>query len=205
MKTFLLIVGSLILLVAGFIVWRLIATVRGSHKRTLKLLARLAPVTEALEEGRAPDPGEIERAAATPETRGLLLDVLREQNRLDLFPEGYLTQEALAEADLASWLCHPNELGCPPDEIELMGVITRDSDASSDKVDWYVFQYRTHAPHWAAGDGWMAGVSGPYAVGSEVASGAVGTFSTFEAFDASQLQEYVDFCCDMLRRKGIAI
>ncbi len=204
MKTILIVLGSLILLVIAVVVWLYIKAVRGTLKRDERILDKLAPVTSALEAGATPDPAALEAAARNPETRRLLYESLEAHERSDLFPRRYYTQEALAEGDLVLWLCHPNELGSAPDEIELVETVRRDSVSGSGQEDWYVFRFRMNPPHWAAGDGWMAGVSGPYEHGAEPSPTAPGTFSTFAAYRESEVDKYVDFSSDMLRKKGMA-
>lgn len=82
--------------------------------------------------------------------------MLCEHNRQHLFPAEYFTREKAAESFLANWLEFPTELGASPDEIEL------EKNVSIGELTYYVFKYRTKAPHWAARNSWMLGVSGPY-------------------------------------------
>ena len=204
MKTILIVLGSLVVLLIAVVVWLYLKAVRGTLKRDELILEKLAPLTSVLEAGGTPDAAALEAAARNPETRRLLYESLDAHGRRDLFPRSFYTQESLAEGDLVLWLCHPNELGCPPDEIEFVETVTRDSAAGVGREDWYVFRFRMNPPHWAAADGWMAGVSGPYEHGAALSPTAPGTFSTFEAFEGSQLDKYVDFSSDMLRKKGMA-
>jgi hypothetical protein len=202
-KTLLIIVGVIVGLVVLFIVWRLVATVKASQRRTEKIEEKIASVTNALEEGREPSVQEVNGFAANPETRNTLYEALSIHDRLDLFPNEYRAREAMAEADLVFWLCHPNELGSAPDEIEMMSTVTRDSGTRLGRVDFVVFRYRVHAPHWAAEDGWMAGVAGPYVSGEEPTPVRPGTFSTFDPYDSKSPQEHAEFCHQMMVKKGM--
>lgn len=189
MKTFLLIVGGVVVIVAAFVAWRLWATLAGGRKAYLRLAAQIRPVEDRLVAGQEPEPTDLERFASNRETRKVLYDALERHGKLQLFPARYLTVPAMAEADLVAWLCHPNELGAPPDEIELMAQVPAPGGDFAGQ-DYFVFRYRTKPPHWAAKDGWLAGTAGPYATGVAASAGA-GTFSRFEAFDSRTPAEHV--------------
>ena len=60
MGIFFTIVGVLFALVAGFVLWRIFATVLASQHRTEAVLAEIQEITDALEEGRTPAASEIE-------------------------------------------------------------------------------------------------------------------------------------------------
>lgn len=188
MKLALLILGALVALFVLFIAWRIYATHAGTRRTYLRLAAKIAPVNQALQEGRVPRQIDLDVFAADRTTRKVLYEALEAHNRLDLFPAAFRTQEALAEADLAAWLSHPNELGAPPDEIEL---IEKTPAPGLDGQVYYVFRFRVRAPHWAANDGWMAGVAGPYDNRGELAAHGRGTFSRFEADDSRTPEEHV--------------
>ena len=189
MKTFLLIAGGVVAIVAVLVAWRLWATLAGGRKAYLRLAAQIRPVEDRLIAGQDPDPADLERFAGNRETRKVLHDALTRHGKVELFPSRYLTVPAMAEADLVAWLCHPNELGTPPDEIELMARVPAPGGDFAGQ-DYCVFRYRTKPPHWAAKDGWLAGIAGPYATGVAPSAGA-GTFSRFEAFDSRTPEEHV--------------
>jgi hypothetical protein len=110
--------------------------------------------------------------------------------RTDLFPVTYRTWELMAEADLVAWLCHPNELGGPPSEVELISRVPEPDASSPDRI-YFVFRYRTEEPHWAAKDGWLAGVAGPYATAGTPEPQGRATFSRFEAVESRPPAEHV--------------
>lgn len=188
MKIVLMVIGSLVALVVLFVIWRVIATVVGHRRAYARLAARIAPVTEPLAAGRDPDPAHLAAFAADRETRQVLHDALVAHDRVELFPREYLTWEAMAEANLVKWLHHPNELGSPPDEIEMMARVPAPGMPG---WEYFVFRYRVHPPHWAAKDGWMAGVAGPYDLAQPPAPHGDGTFSRFEPFDSRTPEEHV--------------
>ncbi len=200
----LFVVGILALGVA-FVVWRVVATVAASQRRTERILAEIAPVTEALEAGREPAGEDLERFAAEPRTRNSRLEALREHRREALFPRQYASAEAIAESDLCFWLCHPNELQQAPDEIEWMGRFTRTLEPSALRGDYFLFRFRVKPPHWAADDGWMAGVAGPHVESREAAPASPGTFSTFAAYDARTPDAHVDEVHAIMVAQGVYV
>src|SRR5688500_8938584 len=152
MRVALITFGILVALVAAFIVWSVWRTHRGGRTSYADLEARIAPVETRLVAGENPDPGDLERFARDRSTRKVLYDALDHHQKLGLFPAEYLTREAMAEADLAVWLNHPNELGAVPDEMELMATVPA---PALEHQRYFVFRYKTNPPHWAAKDGWL--------------------------------------------------
>ncbi|MCB9586187.1 MAG: hypothetical protein H6718_12365 [Polyangiaceae bacterium] len=142
--------------------------------------------------GVAVDPAALERIAANPEMRGTLFDGLGALERESLFPEKYKTQQAFAEWDMVHWLVYPTELGRPPDEIELMQVISEDTKTPEGVMEWYLFRFRMKAPHSMASDGWMAGVSGPFQRSEAPSTRSYGdTFSSFTKWSERTPEEHV--------------
>lgn len=188
MRVFLTIVGGILGLIVAFVVWRIYATYSGGRRAYMQLAGRIAPVAEAIGAGRDPAAPDLLKFAGDRKTRQVLHDLLKQSGRLKLFPREFLTWEAMAEANLIGWLNHPNELGSPPDDLELMTKIPAPRAAGH----YFVFRYRMSEPHWAAKDGWMAGVAGPYDLTSEPAPHGRGTFSRFEAYDSRTPEEHVE-------------
>lgn len=181
----------IVAIVVALIVWRMWATVAGGRRSYGRLSARIEPVLKRLAAGEDPEPADLERFARDRDTRKVLYDALAQHQKLALFPSRYLTAEALAEADLVVWLNHPNELAAVPDEIELMATLPVAAAGLEDQR-YFVFRYRTNPPHWAAKDGWLAGVAGPYpADGASASSSAPGTFSRFERYDSKTPEDHV--------------
>jgi hypothetical protein len=116
----------------------------------------IKPVLKKITANKTVTSEEILKLVQDASLRYLVYLMLCEHNRQDLFPAEYFTCEKGAESFLANWLEFPTELGAPPDEIQLVKSIPIDA------MIYYVFKYRTKAPHWAARNSWMLGVSGPY-------------------------------------------
>ena len=201
--TVLLVLGGIVALIVAFVIWRIVATVMGSQARTDEILAEIRSVAEALEAGRDPSREEIARFAAQPRTRNVLLETLQEAGRADLFPGEYATPERMAESDLVFWLCHPNELQAAPDEIEYMGKHSRALEPSRRTGDYYLFRFRVKAPHWAADEGWMAGVAGPHVTGEKPAPAARGTFSDLAPYDSRTPEAHVDTVHEIMVQQGV--
>lgn len=60
---------------------------------------------------------------------------------------------------MVNGLIFPTELNAAPDEIELIKTVRVDKPITG-AIEYFVFKFRMHEPHWAAKDGWMVGVSG---------------------------------------------
>jgi len=141
--------------------------------------------------GEKVDAKDVEDVAAFPEKRCLLLNILKKSKQEALFPAKYKTQAKLAEGNMVNWLAYPTELGKPPDEIELMKVVTIDTPEGVS--DYYLFRFRTLGDHWAAKDGWMAGVTGPYLKRDQPTTTDGGdTFSTFSKWESKTPDEHVE-------------
>ena len=169
--------------------WLVYAAVAGSRRAYEAQLSRIAPVTQALGAGQDPSEQDLVTFASDRGTRRILFEVLEQQGKLHLFPRQFLTWEGMAEADLAAWLTHPNELGSVPDEMELVGKVRAPSGAA--ETQYFVFRFRAKPPHWAARDGWLAGVAGPYDVSQAPRPYGSGTFSRFESFDGKTPEQHV--------------
>ncbi len=73
-----------------------------------------------------------------------------------------------------------------------MKVVPVDTGVHGGIYDYYLFRFRTHPPHWAAKDGWTAGVSGPFLGKNSPSTESYGdTFSSFEEWDSKQPDEHV--------------
>jgi hypothetical protein len=125
-------------------------------------------------------------------TRGEIYRLLLSFRRVDLFPAELCTWEAMAETDLVCWLCHPNELGCLPGEIDLVKQVPVHFSELLTDLHYFVFRFRKQRPHWAAKRGWLAGVAGPYNVKSSPMPGGRHTFSRFEPFDSRSAEAHVE-------------
>ncbi len=191
MKQVLIIVGIVVLLAVAFLLWRYMMTVFGGDRVRRRILEKMSPVPEMLDEGNTPDAVLVQRFAEDVETCKVLWELLDAYDCLELFPGSCRQWEHLATADLVFWLSHPNELTSVPDEIELMATVDSPTAAAGQPAQYYVFRYRVHEPHWAAKDDWMAGVAGPYDMSGDPQPHGPGTFSRFEAYDSRTPEEHV--------------
>ncbi len=151
--------------------------------------------------GKPVDKTHVEDVACHSEMRNWLFIALKQLGKSSLFPEKFRTQKSFAEADMVNWLVYPTELNRVPDEIELMKVVTVDTKLPDGVYDYYLFRFRTKDPHWAAKDGWMAGVSGPYLRKDQPTTEALGdTFSTFTKWESKTMGEHVGDTRELMKR-----
>lgn len=198
---------SVIFFLVVLLIFLLSANARLASRRARKRLAlRLQPVTAALAAKAEPPRSAIAELAADPQTRAALHRELAKYERLDLFPAAYITWPLMGETELVAWLCHPNELNGPPDEIEFMGEFAVPDDDTA-RFRYLLFRFRTHPPHWNADRGWLAGVAGPYEIAQRPAPNSTTTFSRFEAFDAHPAEQHVRRTHDLLvnRAGGLTV
>jgi hypothetical protein len=97
---------------------------------------------------------------------------------------------------MVRWLTYPTELGRPPTQIEHLQTFVIDDDGHP--ADLFLFKFRTDPPHWSAGDGWMAGVSGPFRHDGSPATGGM-TFSRFEALNSRTVAEHLEALAGTIR------
>jgi hypothetical protein len=151
--------------------------------------------------GRDVDVRVLEHVAESAEMRGSLFDELKRRGRMQLFPARWATQKALAESEMVKWLVYPTELGSEPDDLELMNVVSEDFGPPDGVMEWYLFRFRTHPPHWAAKDGWMAGVAGPFKRAEAPSTRAYGdTFSEFQSWNSKTPERHVTEIRELMAR-----
>ncbi|MFH6993425.1 hypothetical protein [Flavobacterium sp. FlaQc-48] len=162
MKTFLIILGLIILVIAIFGLYRLVTVKRQNRKLNAERFERVKELYEKLESGQNLTEKDVLPFAQNVLTRESSYQLLRDQNKTDIFPKEYNTIVKGAESNLANWLEFPTELNACPDEIEHLKRVTYDFDGQNNFVHYEVFKCRVNEPHWAAKDGWFLGVVGPY-------------------------------------------
>jgi len=162
MKTFLIILGQIILVIAIFGLYRLVTVKRQNRKLNAERFERVKELYEKLESGQNLTEKDVLPFAQNVLTRESSYQLLRDQNKTDIFPKEYNTIVKGAESNLANWLEFPTELNACPDEIEYLKRVTYDFDGQNNFVHYEVFKCRVNEPHWAAKDGWFLGVVGPY-------------------------------------------
>lgn len=161
---------------------------------------RMGTLLSLLRHDAAVDPRQVADVAANAECRKWLFDGLHRLERAHLFPAELRNQSALAESDLVNWLSYPSELGRPPDEIELVQAVPFHTETDAGWADYYLFRFRTEAPHWSARDGWLVGVSGPFLRNDQPTIQALGdTFSAFTRWDRKSIGEHVDDVRELIK------
>lgn len=168
------IVGLFVVVIAAFLVWRYTSVARGARKRDMQLNSILEPVSKQLAVGEVPSPDQVAAIAASHPLRGILYHLLKHYERLDLFPDCFKGEIAQAEARLAYWMMHPNELQAAPEAIELVETVCQRIE--NENCRFHVFKFRMPKGHWA-GEEWLLGVAGPYVDGEPPYTGIAGAFS----------------------------
>ena len=197
------VIGALIGALVLLYIWRYAAIVWGTRRQENSAMWRIAPLIRAADAGAEPPLDLILQLAKDPETRNDTHGMLVYLKREHWFPREYRTQEAVAESDMVYWLCHPNELGCTPSQIELVHRESVETGMIPAHVLHFVFRFRTPKPRWAASRGWMVGVARPYRErnNGEIWEHAPGTGSIYEPFDSQTVKEHVELVHEgMLKR-----
>lgn len=149
-------------------------------------------LTSQLRQGSFIERRHLDAVAANPETRAWLFETLQEAGRVELMPQRFMTQGALAESALVRWLIDDDELGVAPAEIELADTVVLDTHSEIGIVDYYVFRYRVDPPHWASKYGWLAGVAGGYRRDlAPTTQSDNQTHSAYEAIDSRSAEGHV--------------
>lgn len=185
MKIAFIIIGAIVLLILGYVVYRLLRVKWQSGQLNAKRFARVKSLYDLLESGEGVTQNDVLPFAENRLTREMAFQLLVDHGKTHLFPEAFHTIVAAAESNLANWLEFPTELGACPDEIEHLKRVTIDFDGQQNYVHYEVFKYRMHQTHWAAKDGWILGVVGPYFDDSKPYDFPHATFSRIDSTVAS--------------------
>ncbi|RPD39372.1 hypothetical protein [Chitinophaga barathri] len=148
--------------VAGFVIYRLIAVRKASRRAQQVKLERIQPLLDKLETGIPLGLDDVMPYARDVRTRETAYSMLKDFNLSHIFPPEFYSLEKSSEANLANWLEFPTELAAIPDEIFHIRRVTIDYDGQQHFVHYEVFRFRVFEPHWASDKGWMLGVVGPY-------------------------------------------
>ena len=158
------------------------------------------PVYNKLNAGTPLSTSEIDDLASNIETRADFYALLAEFNKESLFPREYYTFEKAAESVLTNWLLYPTELDTVPSKIE---VVKKVSLVEHDTTFlYYVLQFKTEEPHWAAKDGWMIGVVGPYFKDSSPYDWTTDTFSKFSKASETTPEQEVEWIHENVFRRS---
>ncbi|AXY73572.1 hypothetical protein D3H65_06070 [Paraflavitalea soli] len=168
---------AIVAAIAGFFIYRIIVLKNGRRKLYQQRFERVQPLYDKLESGQALTADEVYEYAKNLQTRETTFLLLNDHNMTDLFPREFYTIEKAAASNLVNWLEYPTELDACPDELEHLKRVTIDFDGQNNFVHYEVFRYRVNPPHWAAEDGWILGVVGPYFDDSQPYDHPSNTFS----------------------------
>ncbi len=170
-------IGLIVLIVAAFVIYRLVAVNRQNSKLLKERFERIKPLYDKLESNQTVTLLDVYPFAKNLSTREMAFRLLNDHNKADLFPAEFFSLVKGAESNLANWLEFPTELGACPDEIEHIKRVTIDFDGQNNDVHYEVFKYKVNEPHWAAKDGWILGVVGPFFDDSKPYDQPAATFS----------------------------
>lgn len=162
MNIALIVIGAIILTIAIFVVYRLVIVKRQNSKLNKERFDRIKPIYDKLERKQTITMQDVFPFAKNLLTREVAFQLLSDHNKTDLFPTEFFSLVKGAESNLANWLEFPTELDACPDEMEHIKRVTFDFDGQDNNVHYEVFRYRVNEPHWAAKNGWMLGVVGPF-------------------------------------------
>src|SRR5688572_3639413 len=158
-----IVLTALVLKMAGHIVWRVIVSFRkDTRQESQKRFELVKLLCDQLQLGLPLVQSDIYNYAKNRLTREATFQLLQNSHLTNLFPEEFYTIEKAAESNLANWLEFPTELGTYPDEIEHLKKVSIAVEEPIHFVHYHVYRFRVNHPHWAATQGWMLGVVGPY-------------------------------------------
>lgn len=158
------------------------------------------PVYNKLVSGDTLSKLEIETFSKNIETRASFYSLLEEFHKESLFPGKYYSFEKAAESVLTNWLLYPTELDTIPSKIELVKQVSFIEHDTT--FIYYVLRFKTEKPHWAAKDGWMLGVVGPYFKNSKPYDWTTGTFSKFSKARETTPEKEVDWAHKNIFRRS---
>lgn len=184
-----------------FVWWRYTSVARGARRRDREIAMLLGELFDRLEAEEPVSADEVTHLADRAHVRPMLYSMLKHFERLDLLPSHYLSAPSQAEAVLAYWLLHPNELAAVPETIEQVEAVRRNLEGVD--AAFHVLRFRMPQGHWAAKDDWLLGVAGPFLDGEEPYSGLAGAFSrSGDRLGDVAPTELVDWFLAMATRKN---
>lgn len=181
MKIIWIIVFLVGLTLVAFFVYRFFKAKQESKQFLDQKYERIKSIYDKINNGETISEADIFPFAKNVLTRELTFQLLVDNNKTNLFPKEYYTIEKSAESNLCNWLLFPTELDACPDEIEHVKRITIAFDGKN--IFYHVFKFRVDKPHWAAEDGWMLGIVGPFFEDSKPYDFPTATFSRLSKMD----------------------
>jgi len=143
----------------------------------ISLLRRYEPVPK----------DDLEAVASSHIVRITFWEYLHELRMESLMPRNWAAPQELAASALSRWLSFPTELNAIPEEIELMKTFRVLGDAGA-LMEAYLFRFREFPKPWEHGEGWMAGVAGPFVDGAQIRS----PWSSFRRWDSMSPEEHFE-------------
>jgi len=165
MNIILIVIGIIVLAMVMFIIYRSITVKKQNIAINRKRFERIKPLYDQLENGDNLTQQDVYKYAKDKKTRDAAYQLLKDYNKSDVFPSEFYTIISAAESSLTNWLEFPTELDAVPDEIEHVKRVTIDFGGQHEQKTFFhyeVFKFRINETHWAAKNGWMLGVVGPY-------------------------------------------
>lgn len=194
------VLATLGILVVAFIVWRWTSVGRGARQRDAKLLKLLDPLAGRLDRKEKVAMDEIVALARQPQFRPMLYEMLKHFERLDLFPPEHRSIVSQGEGILSYWMMHPNELQDAPKAMELVEEVVR--QLGQERVKFLVFRYQMPPGHWAAKNGWLLGLAGPFTGDAVPFSGAAGFSRCSDKHGEIKPADLVDWYIGILAPKA---
>lgn len=173
------IIGVIVLILVIYVLYRVFIIRRAQRKFNKEKFERIEPLINKFDSREGVSKADVLPYAANISTRAITYHLLDDKDKLYLFPLQYETMEKAAESHLANWLEFPEELNCCPDEMVLLERVTIDFEGHN--TYYYVFKFKVNEPHWAATEGWILGVVGPYFDNSKPYDFPKATFSRFSS------------------------
>ncbi len=173
-----LIIIILILVALGcFVAYRLISVQKAGRETLQRRFKRIQLLYDKVESGETVTSEDAFEFAKNILTREATFNLLNDNGLSHLFPKEFSSIEKAGETHLANWLEFPTELDACPDEIQHIKRVTIDLDGQDNFAHYEVYKYRVNEPHWAAKNGWILGVVGPYGDDSKPYDHPQATFS----------------------------
>ena len=190
-----------IALVALWFIWRLTSVGRGAKKRDEEILKLIDPIGNKIDAGEEVTIDDVREIARIPQVRHFLFHALKGMEKESLIPKDYDSEELQAEAALAYWMMHPNELQTAPEKIEHFKTIEKSLKDS--KGRFYFFKYLMPEGHWARNDGWLLGFSGPFYGDEKPYDELPSAFSrASDKAEEADPNSIIDWYLEMLETKG---
>ncbi|MGC3947598.1 MAG: hypothetical protein QM762_24350 [Chryseolinea sp.] len=174
------IIATIVPLIIGFVLYMNWKVNKQGRALDVARYERIKPLMDKIDQGDLLTTGDIRPFAFDLATREATYQLLDQIGNLELFPSELVNFEKAAEARLANWLEFPTELDALPDDIEHIKTVSVPLD-DQQHARYLVLKFRKNEPHWAAKEGWLLGVVGPYFSDSKPYDFPSATFSRFSS------------------------